>query len=64
MNAIFNFKPRQRAKIKGICIEEKDGQIEIRPIKKIPIDYGVLDRVYERIDWLLEYIKEMEADQC
>jgi len=41
MNAIFNFKPRQRAKIKGICVEEKEGQIEIKPAK-FKADYDFL----------------------
>ena len=61
-NAIFNFEVGQRAKIKGICLEEKDNQIEIRPIRKIPIDYSVLDDLYDEIDWLHDYIKELERE--
>ena len=60
--AIFDFTSGQRVKIKGICVEEEDGQIEIKPVKKIPIDYSVLDELYDEIDWLLDYIKELEGE--
>ena len=61
MSAIFNLKTGQRYVMKGICIEEKDGQMEIKPIEAIPIDYSALDELYDEIDWLLDYIKELEG---
>ena len=60
-DAILNFEVGQRTNIEGICVEEKGGQIEIRPRKKIPIDYSALDELYDEIDWLLDYIKELEG---
>jgi len=61
--SVFNFELGSRAKIKRIRVEEKNGQIEVRPRKKIPVDYSVLDKVFDDMDFLLGYIKELEREE-
>jgi len=41
MKAVFDSTPGQRVKVKGICVEEEDGRLEIKPAK-FKADYDFL----------------------